>query len=106
MNAPERPYEQPQNIIMYFEMPRPNSHYGTGKKAGVLKANAPEFCDKKPDIDNLMKIVMDSMNKLYFRDDSIVVAVNAIKYYGESPKTEIVILSIKDRYDFVKDNPL
>lgn len=105
MNAPERPYEEPLNIIMYFEMPRPNSHYGTGKKAGVLKASAPEFCDKKPDIDNLMKIVLDSMNRLYFRDDSIIVAVNAIKYYGESPKTEIVIMSIKDRYDFIKYNP-
>lgn len=105
MNAPEKPFKDPLNIIMYFEMPRPNNHYGTGKKVGMLKPNAPDLCDKKPDIDNLMKIVMDSMNKLYFRDDSLIVAVSAVKYYGDSPKTEIVILSIKEKAEFIRDLP-
>lgn len=92
--APTIPTTDPVKIVMCFVMPRPDNHYGTGKNAGVLKASAPAVHTSKPDLDNMEKIILDSMNKLYFRDDSQVCVVLKKKIYGESPKTEILLQTL------------
>jgi Holliday junction resolvase RusA-like endonuclease len=46
---------------------------------------------KKPDIDNVLKIVLDSMNGIAYKDDSQVVMVTGRKLYGEEPKLIIEI---------------
>lgn len=51
----------------------------------------------KPDVDNLVKLVKDALNKIVYADDSQIVAVNAAKHYtrlGEVPRTEIVIWEV------------
>lgn len=41
---------------------------------------------KKPDIDNVIKIVLDSLNGIAYKDDSQVVMVSGRKIYGKEPK--------------------
>lgn len=41
---------------------------------------------KKPDIDNVLKVVLDSLNGIAYKDDSQVVTVTGQKVYGEDPK--------------------
>lgn len=41
---------------------------------------------KKPDIDNVIKIVLDSLNGIAYKDDSQVVMVSGKKLYGHEPK--------------------
>ena len=38
---------------------------------------------KKPDIDNILKVVLDALNGLAYRDDSQVVCCTVLKTYGE-----------------------
>ena len=41
---------------------------------------------KKPDIDNVVKIVLDSMNKFAFRDDTQITKIEVEKVYGAEEK--------------------
>lgn len=47
--------------------------------------------DKKPDIDNLCKSVMDSANKLIYTDDCLVYHLSAEKRYSEFNRIEFYI---------------
>lgn len=48
---------------------------------------------KKPDLDNLVKFVKDCLNGLVWKDDSQVCRLEAVKMYGENPRTEIRIFA-------------
>lgn len=48
---------------------------------------------KKPDADNIAKVVLDSLNGIAFNDDSQVVELEVIKMYGE---TEQIIVTLKE----------
>ena len=77
-----------------FIFPRPKSHYRTGKFSHILKEDAPSLHICTPDLDNLIKFSLDALNKVFYKDDSLVVEVNALKRYiedGEEGKTEIYI---------------
>lgn len=45
----------------------------------------------KPDLDNTEKAVLDGMNKIVFRDDSVVCSVSKIKCYSETPRVEVLV---------------
>ena len=40
--------------------------------------------DKKPDMDNILKAVLDALNKVAYEDDKQVVELIGRKYYTES----------------------
>jgi len=93
-NAPEIPLEDPILLTLIFYMPRPKGHYGTGRNEGVLKASSPEWHTGRPDIDNLVKFVQDALNKIYWKDDSQICQLRAVKLYSGKPRTEISIESL------------
>lgn len=79
-------------LFMVFTMPRPKKHYRTGKYSHVLKSNAPENHVIRPDIDNLLKFVMDCLvDAGVIKDDCQVCAVQMEKLYGEEPNTTIML---------------
>lgn len=49
---------------------------------------------KKPDIDNIIKSVLDALNGVAYHDDTQVVAVFAEKYYSDTPRVEVEIDSM------------
>jgi Holliday junction resolvase RusA-like endonuclease len=46
---------------------------------------------KKPDIDNILKSVFDSLNQVAFYDDTQIIEIITSKYYAEMPRLEIEI---------------
>lgn len=56
-----------------FLMPRPKSHYRTGKHAGELKPNAPLWHIGKPDLTKLLRALEDALTGIVWHDDSQVV---------------------------------
>lgn len=46
---------------------------------------------KKPDIDNIAKIVLDALNKLAFKDDNQITKLYIEKIYSEEEKVEILV---------------
>jgi Holliday junction resolvase RusA-like endonuclease len=46
---------------------------------------------KKPDIDNVTKIILDALNGLAYEDDAQVVKITAEKFYSDRPRVEISV---------------
>lgn len=51
---------------------------------------------KKPDIDNVLKAVLDGLNGLAFRDDSQVVTIAIRKKYSETPGLTVAIAETEE----------
>ena len=63
------------SICATFEPPK---SYSNPKRLRCLKS----YHSKKPDIDNIAKAIMDSLNGLAYKDDNQVCELNIIKRYG------------------------
>lgn len=49
---------------------------------------------KKPDTDNVAKIILDSLNGIAFHDDAQVVELTVEKWYSENPSVKVFIEEI------------
>jgi Holliday junction resolvase RusA-like endonuclease len=76
------PFKGPVCLRVTFDMPRPKGHFGSGRRADILKPSAPHHHTKKPDLDNLAKFVKDVLNGLAWEDDCQVVNLYAVKRYA------------------------
>ena len=77
--------------MITFQFPWPKKWYRTGKYSGQLKDNAPIEHTIKPDIDNLLKFVMDAGNGVLWNDDRQIHQVQMKKVYGPEPETVIIL---------------
>lgn len=48
-------------------------------------------CTKKPDIDNITKVVLDALNKVAYQDDTQVVELVAIKRWSNTSRLVVII---------------
>lgn len=92
---PEKPALGVVAVQIRFQFPRPRSHFGSGKNAEVIKANAPQYKLGKPDLDNLAKAVLDALTVIggFWADDAQVARLVLSKYYDPVPGAEIMIFS-------------
>lgn len=65
-------------IIAYYKVPKSY----TKKRVQAIREEL-EYPQKKPDIDNVAKIILDSLNKIAYEDDSQVVELTVLKRYTE-----------------------
>ncbi len=54
-----------------------------------------EFPTTRPDIDNYIKLVFDSLDGILFQDDAQIIRLQARKEYGNPSRIEITIEEIK-----------
>ncbi|MDO5742340.1 RusA family crossover junction endodeoxyribonuclease (plasmid) [Vagococcus lutrae] len=54
------------------------------------------FVDKRPDLDNYIKALLDASNGILFKDDGQVAAMSAQKLYSLDPRIEIEIYELED----------
>ena len=74
------------SILAYFSIPK------TTKKTEInemLENNISPT--KKPDIDNIVKVILDSMNKFAFKDDTQITKLEIEKRYGLEEKVYVKI---------------
>lgn len=73
----------PLGLRLLFWMPRPKSHFRTGKFWSILRDDAPKQHTSKPDIDNLQKAVMDAMTDAgIYSDDCLIFQTEALKAWA------------------------
>lgn len=80
-----RPLEGPVTFAFRFVMPRPKSHFRTGRHAGELRPDAPAVHTSKPDASKLTRSTEDALKGIAWLDDSQVCDQVISKRYGESP---------------------
>jgi len=55
---------------------------------------------KKPDIDNIIKVVADALNGVAYNDDSQMVQVIGVKQYTSNPTSLIIVMSWEEEDPF------
>ncbi len=73
------------DIKFYMGLPEKVS-----KKRKEEIKNAP-FHKFKPDLDNLLKFILDAATGILYTDDCIISSINCSKVYDASPRTEFTI---------------
>ena len=85
---PAAPLDGPLVADMVFTMPRPRSHYGTGRNAGQLKERyVSAVPDRTPDLSKLVRSTEDALTDAgVWADDARVVAYGRLikLYAGDS----------------------
>lgn len=73
-------------ITAFYPIPKSTSKVKTKQMLeGIIRPT------KKPDWDNIGKIVCDSLNHVAYNDDSQIVDCVVKKFYGEIPRVEVEI---------------
>lgn len=78
-------------IKAYYKIPKSY----TKKRVQAIKEGL-ELPNKKPDADNIAKIILDSLNKVAYKDDSQVIELIVTKEYTEeNERVEFELKEIK-----------
>ena len=88
------PLEGPLRVAVTFMMPRPRSHYGTGKNSQSLKPWAEKAMPtSKPDATKLFRALEDALTGIVWLDDSQVVFQVITKTYANvGPAADVSVL--------------
>lgn len=81
------------DVIACFEPPVSTSKK---KRRQMLDGDIPYI--KKPDLDNIVKAVLDALNGIAYDDDSYVIKVYGFKRYDEYNHTDVIITPVGGRY--------
>ena len=74
------------SINAFFSIPK-----STSKKKRLEMIHGELLPIKKPDVDNLAKTILDSLNGIAYHDDAQVVFCCITKQYSENPRIEVII---------------
>ena len=87
MGASE-PLDTPMTVAIYIRVGIPASYSKQKRKdalSGIIKPM------KKPDLDNVAKCFLDSMNEIVYLDDKQVVNLHVTKVYAETPAVQVMV---------------
>lgn len=88
------------NILAYCgEAPQQIRKKDVCENIGKIARNEKYWATKKPDSDNIIKIVLDALNKVAFYDDAQVSKICFEKRYSKMPRLEITIQNLKEKKD-------
>ncbi len=74
------------DISAYYSIPKSFSlNRKAAAKCGALRPK------KKPDADNVAKIICDAMNAIVYRDDAQVADLFVRKFYADRPRTKVTV---------------
>ncbi|MGF7436288.1 RusA family crossover junction endodeoxyribonuclease [Lentilactobacillus senioris] len=86
----QKPFSVDQPIEIYIAIYRPiqKSVSKAERTRRLLGEHMPVV---KPDTDNYVKIVLDSLNGLIWDDDRAICHIDAWKYYSDDPRVEVIV---------------
>jgi Holliday junction resolvase RusA-like endonuclease len=73
-------------LDLYYSIAKSDS-----KKKKLMKLNNELRPNKKPDIDNVVKLVADALNEVAYKDDTQIIELECRKFYRDIPRIEITI---------------
>lgn len=79
------------NIVACYGVPK---RISKAKRRQMLSGEI--LPTKKPDLDNVIKIIADSLNKIAYDDDAQIAEVKAQKYYSETPCVMVQIGGLRN----------
>jgi Holliday junction resolvase RusA-like endonuclease len=83
------PYEGPLEVEVVARFSMTKAIAGSKKKRAAALSGAIRPT-RKPDVDNVLKL-LDSMNKIVWRDDAQIVKATVTKVYAEAPALVVTV---------------
>jgi Holliday junction resolvase RusA-like endonuclease len=83
------PKQLPIVLTVHAHCPIPKSYSKRFREGASLDCNVPH--PKKPDMDNVVKAVLDGLNGAAFADDAQVYSIRAEKWYSANPRLEVTL---------------
>lgn len=77
-------------VLAFYQIPASASKK---KRAAMLAGEIRPT--KKPDADNILKVVADSLNNVAYRDDAQIVDTQLRKFFSDQPRVEVIIQTAK-----------
>lgn len=79
-------------VGLVFYLPRPKGHFNA---KGALRPSAPKYPEVKPDVDKLVRAMLDALKGVAFEDDARVVGLDPApwKYYAteRGPGADVIV---------------
>jgi len=97
-NLPLVPLEGALYAKLHFVFQRPLCHYVNNNRNNDLKVTAPVFHTQRPDLDNLVKFVLDALTGPVFADDCTIVQMQLWKIWGAESRTIVDIQEISSLF--------
>ena len=85
-------------LLVFQQIPKSVS----GKKHRAMESGV-ILPTKKPDCDNILKSVLDSLNQVAFYDDTQIVELSVQKWYSDMPRLEVEIEPLRDEREYGND---
>lgn len=85
----------PIKLVVHFVLPRPKSHYRTGKNAAILRPDAPHRHAIKPDTTKLLRGLEDALTGMLWADDAQIALQVTGKDYGDFPGASVTITELE-----------
>lgn len=82
------PFAEPVKVTAIVRMVPPQS---ASKKARAAMLAGAQLPGKKPDLDNVLKAVLDGCNGVAFVDDALITQIAARKLYADEAGVDVVI---------------
>lgn len=80
-------------VMAFYQMPS-----SVSKKKRQQMLNQKIRPTKKPDADNILKVVADSLNQIAYRDDAQIVDTQVRKFYSDRPRIEVLIRVVDEQF--------
>ena len=84
--------ETPLACVMSIFVKMPKRFTRTQRQEAEKKGLRPV---RKPDIDNIAKILMDALNGIVYEDDAQIVSLGCRKYYSDAPMAAVTVSPIE-----------
>ena len=89
-HAPAEPHDGPVALEVEFVFPYTKAHrssilFRIGVGLGLVQH------DRRPDLDNLAKAVLDAANGILWADDAQIVEMRLVKAYAEQPGVRLIV---------------
>ena len=78
-------------VNVYTQIPK-----STSKKKKILMLKHLLHPAKRPDADNIMKAIFDSLNGIAYVDDCQIVSIAYNKMYDEQPRVEVTLTELEE----------
>jgi Holliday junction resolvase RusA-like endonuclease len=88
---PAVPVSEALRLAVVFYLPIPQS-WSQKKTSAALSRVLPHV--SSPDLDNLVKLVNDALNGVFWIDDRQIIALHAQKFYSDNPRTVVEIWEV------------
>lgn len=92
-NKPQEPLQGALRLEVDIYVMPPKKYHTKPKQALIARGELRPVT--KPDIENLLKGIMDGMTGIIYRDDALVVELVAKKLYDLTPRAEVKVIELK-----------